>query len=100
MPWVKTGLNGDAADNFAPLTSLDWQVHVYGDAAPKLRETCEARKLPLHIFPWNPGMDRVGLMRQAAYLVRPDGYVAIADPEGSATAIASYLDARELAPTR
>ncbi len=100
LPWVKTGLNGDAADNFAPLTSLDWQVHVYGDAAPKLRETCEARKLPLHIFPWNPGMDRVGLMRQAAYLVRPDGYVAIADPEGSATAIASYLDARELAPTR
>jgi hypothetical protein len=54
--------------------------------------------LPLHIFPWNPGMDRVGLMRQAAYLVRPDGYVAMADPEGSATAIASYLDARELAP--
>jgi hypothetical protein len=56
--------------------------------------------LPLHIFPWNPGMDRVGLMRQAAYLVRPDGYVAMADPQGSATAIASYLDARELAPTR
>ena len=100
LPWVKTGLNGDVADNFAPLTSLDWQVHVYGDAAPKLRETCEARKLPLHIFPWNPGMDRVGLMRQAAYLVRPDGYVAMADPEGRATAITSYLDARELAPTR
>jgi hypothetical protein len=100
LPWVKTDLHGDAADNFAPLTSLDWQVHVYGDVEPKLRETCEARKLPLHTFPWNPGMDRVGLRRQAAYLVRPDGYVAMADPEGRATAITSYLDARELAPTR
>ena len=37
-----------------------------------------------------------GLRRNAAYLVRPDGYVALADPEGSATAIASYLDARNL----
>jgi 2-polyprenyl-6-methoxyphenol hydroxylase-like FAD-dependent oxidoreductase len=100
LPWVKTDLNVPTADNFKPLTSLDWQVHVYGDAAPGLRATCEARKLPLHIFPWSPEMDRVGLRRQAAYLVRPDGYVAMADPEGSAHTITSYLDARQLAPTR
>jgi len=30
LPWVKTGLNLDE-DNFAPLASLDWQIHVYGD---------------------------------------------------------------------
>jgi 2-polyprenyl-6-methoxyphenol hydroxylase-like FAD-dependent oxidoreductase len=100
LPWVKTDLNADAADNFKPLTSLDWQVHVYGDAAPELRTSCEARKLPLHVFPWNSEMDRVGLERQATYLVRPDGYVAMADPEGTAKAITSYLDARQLAPTR
>ena len=100
LPWVKTDLNLDPADNFKPLTSLDWQVHVYGDAAPELRATCEARKLPLHIFRWSPEMDRAGLKRQAAYLVRPDGYVALADHEGSAKAIMSYLDARQLAPTR
>jgi 2-polyprenyl-6-methoxyphenol hydroxylase-like FAD-dependent oxidoreductase len=100
LPWVRTDLNGDAADNFTPLTSLDWQVHVYGDAAPELREMCKSRKLPLHIFPWSPVMGRVGLRRHAAYLVRPDGYVAMADPEGRATTITSYLDARELAPRR
>jgi 2-polyprenyl-6-methoxyphenol hydroxylase-like FAD-dependent oxidoreductase len=100
LPWVRTDLNADAADNFKPLTSLDWQVHVYGDAAPELRTSCEARKLPLHVFPWNSEMDRVGLKRQATYLVRPDGYVAMADPEGTAKAITSYLDARQLAPTR
>jgi hypothetical protein len=28
--------------------------------------------------------------------VRPDGYVALADPEASANALSSYLSAREL----
>jgi hypothetical protein len=32
--------------------------------------------------------------------VRPDGYVALADPAGSASAIASYLDARKLTLTK
>jgi 2-polyprenyl-6-methoxyphenol hydroxylase-like FAD-dependent oxidoreductase len=101
LPWVKTDLNGGAADNFKPLTSLDWQVHVYGDATPELRATCEARSLPLHAFPWSPTkMGRAGLRRQAAYLVRPDGYLALVDPEGSAKAITSYLDARQFAPMR
>jgi hypothetical protein len=30
------------------------------------------------------------------YLVRPDGYVALADPEGSPTAIASYSAKRSI----
>jgi hypothetical protein len=42
-------------------------------------------------------MGRAGLRRNAAYLVRPDGYVGLADPEGSATMITSYLDARKVA---
>ena len=84
------------ADNFAPLTSLDWQVHVYGDATPEIQAVCEARKLPLHVFPWRAEMAQAGLRRNAVYLVRPDGYVALADAEGSAAAIASYLDARNL----
>jgi 2-polyprenyl-6-methoxyphenol hydroxylase-like FAD-dependent oxidoreductase len=94
LPWVK--MDGLHADNFKPLTSLDWQVHVYGDAMPDLRTSCDSRKLPLHIFPWRPEVERVGLQRNASYLVRPDGYVALADPEARATAIASYLDARKI----
>ncbi len=98
LPWVKTDSNGFSKDNFAPLTSLDWQVHVYGDAAPEIQASCDARKLPLHVFPWRPEMHGAGLRRNAVYLVRPDGYVALADPGGSSTAIASYLDARKLTP--
>jgi 2-polyprenyl-6-methoxyphenol hydroxylase-like FAD-dependent oxidoreductase len=96
LPWVKMGLNGDEKDNFTPLTSLGWQAHVYGDSTPEIHAVCDGRKLPLHVFPWNPEMRRAGVRRNAVYLVRPDGYVALADPEGSATAVTSYLDARKL----
>ena len=47
-----------------------------------------------------PEMGRAGLRRNAVYLVRPDGYVALADPSGGATTIASYLDARKIATRR
>jgi hypothetical protein len=89
---------GDGADNFAPLTSLDWQVHVYGDAQPELRTACDARHLALHTFPWRSGMEEAGLQRNAAYLIRPDGYIALADPSARGAAIASFLDARGIRP--
>jgi hypothetical protein len=78
------------------LTSLDWQVHVYGDATREIQTVCDSRKLSLHVFPWRHEMSQAGLRRNAVYLVRPDGYVALADPAGKATTITSYLDAREL----
>ena len=97
LPWVEIDANG-GADNFAPLTSIDWQVHVYGDAAPDLQTACNARKLPLLIFPWRHEMVRAGLHRNAIYLVRPDGYVAMANAEGIAAAVGSYLDAHQITP--
>ena len=98
LPWVKLDSSGTYKDNFASLTSLDWQAHVYGDAKPDLQPMCDTRKLPLHVFPWRPEMNRAGLQRNAVYLVRPDGYVALADPAANSAAVASYLDARNFSP--
>jgi 2-polyprenyl-6-methoxyphenol hydroxylase-like FAD-dependent oxidoreductase len=100
LPWVKTDVNGVDAGNFTPLKSLDWQVHVYGDAVPEIEAVCDRRQLPLHRFPWRREIGRAGLRRNAVYLVRPDGYVALADPDGSAAALTSYLDARGLTPNK
>ena len=93
-------MNGVDKDNFAALTSLDWQVHVYGDVSPDIHRLCDQRKLALRVFPWRSEMRRAGLRRNAVYLVRPDGYVALADPEGNASAITSYLDMRKIIPMR
>jgi len=99
LPWVAAP-DGAGKDNFSPLTSLDWQVHVYGHAAPEVQAVCAERNLPLHVFPWRPEISRTGLRRNAVYLVRPDGYIALADSAGSASAVTSYLDARKLTPAK
>ena len=95
LPWVKLDRDG-LEDNFTPLVSLGWQVHVYGVASSELQVVCASRNVPLHVFPSSQNVTRAGLRRNAAYLIRPDGYVALAERQGNADAIAAYLDAREL----
>ena len=95
LPWVSAGGTSDiGSDNFGPLTSLDWQVHVYGAAAASLSEVCARRGLALHTFPWQSATSRTGLVRGAVYLVRPDGYVGLADLEASPARVERYLDSR------
>jgi 2-polyprenyl-6-methoxyphenol hydroxylase-like FAD-dependent oxidoreductase len=95
LPWVKLA-NG--ADNFTPLQTLDWQVHVYGEPSPALSQACQARGLDLHRIPWTPEMRKAGVKEHALYLVRPDGYVALAEPRGDAERLDAYLDAHGIAP--
>lgn len=79
LPWVPLASGGD---NFAPLTSVGWQVHVYGEPEGGLATACGERDLPLHVFAWETAMSRAGLKRDAAYLIRPDGYIAWAGVSG------------------
>lgn len=102
LPWVTSSAaaqprSSEASfDNFTALSSVDWQLHVYGRAKSAIQQLCAQRNLPLHVFSWRPEMDHAGLQRDALYLIRPDGYVALADPAGDAEKVASYLDARKL----
>ena len=91
LPWVKLA---SGEDNFAPLTSLEWQVHVYGDVKGGVREACGELRLPLDVFAWESGMQRAGLQNGALYLVRPDGYVALADPAADQQRLRQYFTAR------
>jgi hypothetical protein len=93
LPWVPLG---EDTDNFAPLASLGWQVHVYGKAQPEIESLCRDRGVPLHAFPWRAAVGTSGLERDAVYLVRPDGYVGLADPRAEAAVLGAYLDARGL----
>ena len=94
LPWAKIGEGEE--HNFAALASMDWQLHVYGEAAPDLRALADGKKIPLHIFPWYAGLSQAGLERNAAYLIRPDGYVGAADSGGNAAAIGAYLSEKNL----
>lgn len=96
LPWVETG---PKEDNFESLTSLAWQVHVYGEPRREVADTCARLGLPMHAFGWIPEMGQKGLMRGAYYLVRPDGYVALAGPDGVAEQLARYFTSRGLSAT-
>jgi hypothetical protein len=94
LPWVQA----DGSDNFAPLTAIVWQVHVYGAAKPALVDWCEQQRVPLHVFPWRTKYEAAGLARDALYLLRPDTYVALVEASGAAEALDSYFKERGIAP--
>ena len=85
LPWLQF------ADNFAPLASLDWQVHTYGEPRGGVSETCTELGLALHAFDWTNEAREAGFERSALYLVRPDGYVALADPLAEVSTLRTYF---------
>ena len=55
---------------------------------------CSDLQLPLYRFAWQPGMQRAGLQSAALYLIRPDGYVALADPHADPERLRQYFAER------
>jgi hypothetical protein len=94
LPWVELEQDkgSTASDNYAPLSSLDWQLHVYGEPAPAIARLCRSRGLTLQVFGWQDAMRAAGFARNAVYLVRPDGYVGFADIAPHPDKLQRYLD--------
>jgi len=89
LPWVPPE-RSDGSDNHSPLASCRWQVHVYGNVSDDLAEVCARLNLELHRFNWRDVMAQAGIARGAMYLIRPDGYVALASADCDARTLAGY----------
>lgn len=87
LPWVPVA----GADNYEPLRAIGWQVHVYGDAKANLVEWCKTHDIHLHVFPWQHEHQHAGMAKDAAYLLRPDTYVALADQNGDPAKLEDYF---------
>lgn len=90
LPWVHD------TDNFAPLASLDWQLHVYGKAPVDLAQLAAGLSLPLFSFGWSDAVSNAGLSRDAAYLIRPDGHVGLAMRVPDPAVLRRYVDKQRL----
>jgi 2-polyprenyl-6-methoxyphenol hydroxylase-like FAD-dependent oxidoreductase len=64
LPWLQQ------QDNYAALTTLDWQLHCYGPAPAALTNWSESNHFPLHVF--TPSDLIKG---DTLCLIRPDGYI-------------------------
>jgi 2-polyprenyl-6-methoxyphenol hydroxylase-like FAD-dependent oxidoreductase len=87
LPWVDMA----GTDNFAPLASLSWQVHVYGEPSRGFTDRCAELDLPVQTFAWSPAAEAAGFMKNASYLVRPDGYIGLADPSADPARLTRYV---------
>jgi hypothetical protein len=92
LPWVRK----EGGDNFVSLSKMVWQIHVYGAAKPELARWCTDHHVDLQVFAWKAEHEAAGLLRDALYLLRPDTYVALADPSSAPDAIERYCAARGL----
>lgn len=86
LPWLPD------QNNFAPLRSLDWQVHVYGVIHPRFASECRALGLATQVFPWSESTNDAGMERDGAYLIRPDGHVAVAWGDQSIEKLRSFAE--------
>ncbi len=87
LPWIKTV----TGDNYESLRSLQWQVHIYGEAQRNFKMALP--DLQIEEFPWSKEAESKGFMENAVYLLRPDGYVAYASENQNAVMVNEYLRA-------
>jgi len=85
LPWVPS------QDNFQPLNSLNWQLHVYGAISGALHDLANRWNVPVHSFSCDKKAHSAGLMQNAAYLVRPDGHIALAQAEQDPRQMEKYF---------
>jgi 2-polyprenyl-6-methoxyphenol hydroxylase-like FAD-dependent oxidoreductase len=87
LPYVP----GTASDNFEPLKSIDWQIHVYGTVDETFRASASAAGIPVIAFPWTASAEKAGLLKDAAYLIRPDGHLAWIGQDQDSPGLENYI---------
>lgn len=89
LPWIETA----GGDNFKPLRTVDWQIHIYGKAKPELIDFARSHSLQLHEFAWETQMKDAGFKQDSLYLIRPDGHVGLASEKQWLRVLKAYLEA-------
>jgi 2-polyprenyl-6-methoxyphenol hydroxylase-like FAD-dependent oxidoreductase len=84
LPW--------AGENFEVLKEMKWQVHVFGETSALVRDLCREWGVEIKTFKWRRELKAAGFEEEALYLVRPDGYLALADEEASHNILKSYFE--------
>lgn len=88
LPWVRT----EYFDNYDSLNSRMWQIHIYGKTDSNFNSVANFRGFTIFEFRWNKQLEAAGFTRDAFYLVRPDGYIALCNIRQNPAVLKKYLN--------
>ena len=95
LPWTPNV----SPEETAALARMAWQVVVYGHASEALLDWGRASGGAVSVFEHRPDLAATGIAKDAAYLLRPDTYIAVADPRGDPTVLERYFADRGIRPS-
>jgi hypothetical protein len=94
LPWTPNV----SAEETAALARMTWQAVVYGQASDALAAWCHDHGVALRVFEHRDDLAAVGVPKDALFLLRPDTYVAVADPRGDPAGLERYFAERQIRP--
>jgi len=92
LPWTPNVSDAETA----ALARMAWQVVVYGQASEPLLAWGRESGVAVSVFDYRPDLAETGVARDAAYLLRPDTYVAVAG--GDPAVLTHYFADRGIRP--
>ena len=94
LPWTPNV----SAEETAALARMTWQVVVYGQVSEPLLAWGRDNGVAVSVLKYRPDLAVTGVAKDAAYLLRPDTYVAVADVRGDPAVLARYFADRGIQP--
>lgn len=88
LPWLKI----DGQDNYESLKTLDWHIHIYGKAEQTFSSVASFRGFRIYEFEWTKNAEAKGFLKDAFYLIRPDGHIALAGTRQNPHLLKKYLN--------
>lgn len=87
LPWI----GNDPDDNFRASTTRGWQIHTYGVVDDAFERMLNDAGWPVFGFQWDAKAAAAGLVENASYVIRPDGYIGFIQAQQDARAILDYF---------
>lgn len=88
LPWLMY----PSGSNYENLKSMDWQIHIYGKTDEKFMSVSNFRGFKIYQFDWDKNTEAAGFIKDAFYLVRPDGYIGLIEKKQNTEFLKNYLN--------
>ena len=88
LPWLQT----EFFDNYETLNSMTWHIQIYGETNSNFNSVANFRGFKIFEYQWTKEAEELGFARDAFYLIRPDGHIALCDLRQNTGVLKTFLN--------